>query len=201
MWLWLAAILLVVFEVVAILDLWVSGSHFVGLILKIKEEETDQQQTNFLCFLSSVLQSSDPIFRGCELEVGGKLVMAPKKSKGKGKGKQPAPKGPAPKEPVPAMPVSSDDEAEDLVNAVILQKLETLVKKRGGPVAQPWLSSNQSFQAQVLAGLAVLQDDGGDAVLVLPAVGDSDSGTGGHPASRNVSISDGGLFWDNDSRR
>lgn len=107
--------------------------------------------------------------------------MAPKKGKGKGKGKQLAPKGPAPKEPVPTMSASSDDEADDPVNASFLQRLEALVKKRGGPVAQlaflgedkrPRPASNQSFQVQVLASLAVLEDNCGDAVPVLPAAGD-----------------------------
>lgn len=99
--------------------------------------------------------------------------MAPVKGKGtgKGKGKQPAPKGLASVPLNPVAPVSSDNEGDDAVNAAILRRLEALVTRRGGPVVQlqvgggekrPRLASKQSFQAQVLASLAILEDDCGD---------------------------------------
>lgn len=101
--------------------------------------------------------------------------------KRKGKGKQPAPREPVPQVPVPATPASSDDENGDPVNAAILQRLEALVQRKGGQVGQwasvargkrPRLHSNQSFQAQVLASLAALEEDVGDPGMVSPAAGD-----------------------------
>lgn len=49
------------------------------------------------------------------------------------KGKQPAPK--KLKVVTPASPASLDDESEDPVNVAIVQQLEALVRKWGGPVS------------------------------------------------------------------
>lgn len=92
--------------------------------------------------------------------------MVSKKGKGARKGKQPAPK-----KAKTITPALSGDESEDLVNQAIVQHLEALVQKQGVLVSlsvgmagdkRMQQTANTSFQAQVLAHLAAVEDNGSE---------------------------------------
>lgn len=115
--------------------------------------------------------------------------MVSKKGKGN-KGKQPAPKKSKPVLPEPTTSGSSGDELDDPVNMANVQCLEALVRKWGGSlpaamgatVGTHSRNANTSFQVQVLANLAALEEDGGEmSIMGAAALGTTIGNQGAAP--------------------